>query len=208
MRTLNIALALVSVVTGVLAQAPARLNTGRIGLGNVPLVMWGAGSMSTPNSSGNLNASGLLNGGWYWNSYATRMSPFYWGLGVNSVANNVPTGPSYANPAAVQAANEVAAPLTAPNNGKTGAEWADARSSFSSASAKVTQARTAVEELRARLKAMGQSPRAALITNTATAEAAIQSAQSFMAAGNLEETLREIQRSNYLAAQVLKEFGR
>ncbi|MEO5922761.1 MAG: hypothetical protein ABIR70_02940 [Bryobacteraceae bacterium] len=206
MRIAGIALTFVFALSGAFAQAPAPRNggqVGRVGLGNVPLVMWGSGgNLSTPNSSGNLNGWG------YWNSYATRLYPYYWGVGANATANNLPTGPSYANPAAVLAAKEVAAPLIAPDNGKSGAEWADARSSFASASAKVTQARTAVEDLRARLAAMGQGPRATLITNTATAEAAIKSAQSYIASGNLEETLREIQRANYLAAQVLKEFGR
>ncbi len=204
--SVKITLALVLAASGAFAQAPGQRNigrVGRVGLGNVPLVMWGSGtSLSTPNSSGNLNSS------WFGNSYATRMYPYYWGMGANAATNNVPAGPSYANPSAVQAANEVAAPLIAPDNGKSGTEWADARSSFASASAKVTQARTSVEELRARLQAMGQSPRATLITNTATAEAAIKSAQSLMASGNLDDSLREIQRANYLASQVLKEFGR
>ena len=211
MRPLNTALAFLFLATGASAQVPGQRNSNinPVGMGNIPLVMLGAGrngaatNMSTPNSAGNLN------GNWYWNSYANRVYPYYFmGLGANAAANNVPSGPSYANPGAVGPTAEIAAPLVAPANGKTGAEWADARSSFASASAKVTQARTAVEELRARLKALGQSPRASLITTTASAEAAIQSAQTFMAAGNLEETLREIQRSNALSAQVLKEFGR
>jgi energy-coupling factor transporter ATP-binding protein EcfA2 len=131
---------------------------------------------------------------------------YYWTPGAGT--NPVPTGPSYSNPGPIRAVGALPAPLQAPGQLNASEEWTDARVSFTAASAKVSSARLAVEELRARLESIGQSPRANLSTNTVAAEAALKLAQERMTAGNLEESLREIQRANYLAAQVLKEFGR
>jgi hypothetical protein len=131
---------------------------------------------------------------------------YYWTPGT--ATNPVPTGPSYENPGPVRAVGALPAPLQAPEQPNASEEWNDARLSFTAASAKVSSARLAVEELRARLESIGQSPRANLATGTTSAEASLKMAQERMAAGDLEGSLREIQRSNYLAAQVLKEFGR
>ncbi len=210
MRTLKIALAVVSVAAGLQAQVRAQPPSVRGGLGiaNVPLVFFGAG-MARGNiiNPGQINSNqGLMNQqSWYWNSYAMRPYMYYWN-GVSRQA--IPTSPSYENPGTVQPVGELPPQLTAPDNGKSGAEWADVRFSFTGASAKVSEARRSVEELRARLQALGQSPRANLVSGVSTAEAALKTAQERMTAGDLEESVREIQRSNYLAAQVLKEFGR
>jgi len=155
-------------------------------------------------SSGNNNYLNQVQQGWYWNSYALRPFIYY---GNGTVTNSMPS-PSYANPAAVQPIGELPAPLRAPDKGKRGPEWAEVRSSFDAASAKVSEARRAVEELRARLRAIGQTPRAELTTRASTAEAALKTAQERIDEGDLEESTREIQRSNYIAGQVLKEFGR
>lgn len=134
-------------------------------------------------------------------------SSWWWQPNWNQ-APAAPAGPSYANPGAVRAVANLPPPLAAPEPAGAGTEWAEARTSFNAASARVSAARQAVEELRARLEAIGQSPRVNLLTGTASAEVALKTAQDAMAVGNLEATTREIQRANYLASQVLKEFGR
>ncbi|MEO8099472.1 MAG: hypothetical protein ABI811_17370 [Acidobacteriota bacterium] len=154
------------------------------------------GAYGNNSNTGYLLAPGFggLNGYYYWTPQSQRTTD--------------DPGPSYANPGQVRAVGELPATLQAPERPGASAEWVDARSSFNAASAKVSSARRAVEELRARLEALGQSPRANVIANTANAEAALKLAQEYMTSGNLDESLREIQRANYIAAQVLKEFGR
>ncbi|MEI9813204.1 MAG: hypothetical protein WDO18_11360 [Acidobacteriota bacterium] len=145
---------------------------------------------------GNGYAFGANVGGWYgyyyWNQYMNRQT--------------APEG-TYENPSAVKPVGELAPALVAPTTPST-EDWDDVRSSFTSASARVASARQAVEELRARLAAMGQSPRANLVSNTANAEATLKSAQELMTAGNLERSRTEIRRASDLAGVVLKEFGR
>ena len=133
---------------------------------------------------------------------------YYWWQPTWNQPQAAPSGPSYANPGTVREVTHLPAPLVAPERPDASAEWAEARTSFNAASARVSAARQAVEELRARLEAIGQSPRANLLTGTASAESALKSAQAAMAAGQLEESTREIQRASYIAGQVLKEFGR
>jgi hypothetical protein len=237
MRVTRIAIAALVAVAGIEAQStlPFRGDAGQIpNMSRIPSFVFGSpsagigvGGFGVRNRAGigSMNGmnSGIYNGSYYGstNSLSTSgylLSPgfgglngyYYWNPSMNNRAT--PQGPSYENPGAVRAIGEIPPALQAPTkpSGATGneADWADARLSFAGASAKVSAARLAVEELRARLEAIGQSPRANLTSNTAAAEAALQSAQAAMAAGNLEESAREIQRSNYLAAQVLKEFGR
>jgi hypothetical protein len=88
------------------------------------------------------------------------------------------------------------------------ADFGDLRARFASASAKVTSARQSVEEIRARLASIGQTPRAETLSRLTLAEAALSQAQARMAAGNLAEARDEIRRADYVAQQVLKEFGR
>jgi len=203
MRTLKIALAIVTAAAGIEAQIPVPQTQGGFGIANIPLVYLGAGGRN------NLPAGnqGLLDiqQSWYGNSFGLRPYLYYWN-GVSRAA--LPTSPSYANPGEVKPVGELPPQLVAPDNGKGGAEWADVRASFASASAKVSEARRSVEELRARLAALGQSPRSSMVSGVATAEAALKAAQERMTAGNLEESTREITRAAYLAAQILKEFGR
>ncbi|MEP6963117.1 MAG: hypothetical protein ABI995_13640 [Acidobacteriota bacterium] len=150
--------------------------------------------------------SGLANGYLLSPGFGGLNGYYYWT--PQSQVRQVPAGPSYANPAAVRAVGDLPAALVAPERPGASEEWADARSSFTAASAKVSSARRSVEELRARLESLGQSPRANIVSNMANAEAALKSAQDQMSAGNLGASLTEIQRANYIAAQVLKEFGR
>ena len=209
MQALRISVALLALAAGIEAQVPNRAVGRGVpvgpGIANVPFVMFG--TPGVPNSAGNLN--GTL--GWNWGGYygsGSRFYPYLYYTGWAQQQQNLPQGPSYANPAAVQPIAAQPAPLQAPATGGTSAEWTDARTSFNGASVKVSTARQAVEELRARLAALGQSPRASLTAGVAAADAALRAAQDRMTAGNLEESLQEIQRANYLASQVLKEFGR
>jgi hypothetical protein len=132
---------------------------------------------------------------------------------VPNSGNPAPASPSFANPAPIRPPAEIPAPLEAPEipasvTAANRAEWADLQSSFDSASSKVTSARGAYEEMRARLESIGQSPRASLLTGVTNAESAIQLARQRMTAGSLEEARTEIRRADYIARQVLKEFGR
>ncbi len=171
-------------------------------MANLPLVFLGPGV----NAGGALGLNrGLMNQRWYGGFNNMQPYIYYWN---RYSSNPVPTSPSYANPGAIQPVGELPPPVTAPDNGKSGAEWMEARSSFAAASAKVSEAVRAVEELRARLQAIGQSPRAELTSRASTAQAALTTAKQRMEEGDLDETVREIQRSSYIAAQVLKEFGR
>lgn len=136
------------------------------------------------------------------------LTPYYYWWNSAAQNNNVPTGPSYANPGTVRTVGELPPALEAPKVGAGSPEWTEARTSFTAASAKVSSARRSVEELKARLEALGQSPRPSITTSLTSAEMALQLAQERMTAGNLEESMKEIQRANYLANQVLKEFGR
>lgn len=125
--------------------------------------------------------------------------------------NSGPTAPSFANPAPVKELGELPAPLATPARPSTvsdSAAWKDLQSRFSAASADVSAGRRSVEELRNRLAAIGQSPRAELDTRIALAETELALAQDEMTAGNLAEARSAMQRARALAQQVLKEFGR
>jgi hypothetical protein len=144
--------------------------------------------------------------------YGNYMNPYLgYGYGYGYVnpyvyPQQAPVG-TYANPDQVKPVTDLPPTLIAPETPKSD-EWADARTSFASASARVSTARRSVEELRARLAAMGQSPRANILTNMETAEAVLRSAQDAMTAGDLARSQTEIRRASDIAGIVLKEFGR
>jgi hypothetical protein len=157
-----------------------------------------------------------VNSGIYNNS-AAALNPwlygsYLWGGYWNRPADQIPASPSYSNPAAVQPAEQVAqleTPNKPPAIGQAQqSEWAEVESAFQSASISVVAVRQAVEDLRARLAAMGQAPRANLTTGAANAEAALKRAQQQMSAGALKEARAEIQRAGAMARQLLREFGR
>jgi hypothetical protein len=180
-------------------------GAGQLGFG------WSAGSpvarrvFVSPYSQFRLNG-GVGTSGFGWNT------PFlysgWYGAYINgNQAAAAPASPSYANPAVVQPAAAQPAPLEPPPM-PAGAEAAELRSSFASASVSVSAARAALEDVRSRLAAIGQTPRANLAASVASAEAALKLAQQHMTAGALADARSEIQRSGYIARQVLKEFGR
>jgi serine/threonine-protein kinase len=102
------------------------------------------------------------------------------------------------------ASQEAAAPVSAADR----AALLELQSTYDSALARVRMARGAYEELRARLEPIRQSPRASLLTGVTTAESAIERARQRMTEGALEDARVEVRRADYVARQVLKEFGR
>lgn len=201
--------------------APNTGVTGPIGgvgsaIANLPLFFFG-GLGRTGGIPGAGPVGGPLNGFGMGSSlrgfYGNNLNPYLggglgWGYYPNPwvYPQQAPVG-TYANPDVVKPVTDLPPTLIAPETPKSDA-WADARTSFASASSRVSTARRSVEELRARLAAMGQSPRANILTNIDTAEAVLRSAQDAMAAGDLERSQTEIRRASDIAGVVLKEFGR
>lgn len=86
--------------------------------------------------------------------------------------------------------------------------WDEARMFYASASARVAEARRAVEEHNKRLQDMGINPDTDLVSNIAAAEAALKSAQEAFDARDLDAARDAIRRANILSRSVLNILAR